>query len=91
MFSVFLLFSFWGENMSHPIETNKHGDAEPPITKVGQLEGARNLIRIECSCGAVWIRYGNKALDKRERQQFIAKHAEHNLKSIQVTSKVYRT
>jgi len=56
--------------------------------KVGELEGARKLIRIECSCGAIWIRYGNKALDKRERQRFIAKHAEHDLKAFQATSKV---
>lgn len=58
--------------------------------KISELEGARNLIRIECSCGAVWIRYGNKAVDKRERQYFIAAHAEHDLKSFQVTSTVTR-
>jgi len=51
-------------------------------TKIGELEGVRNLTRIECSCGAVWIRYGNKAFDKRERQQFIAKHWEHEVKLV---------
>lgn len=56
--------------------------------KISELEGARNIRRIECSCGEVWIRYGNKALDKRERQRFIAKHAEHDLKSFQATSTV---
>lgn len=56
--------------------------------KVSELIGARNLMRIECSCGDVWIRYGNKALDKRERQQFIAKHAKHDLKAFSVTSTI---
>lgn len=56
--------------------------------KVSELEGSRNLISIECSCGAVWICYGNKALDKREGQSFIAKHGEHDLVNFQATSKV---
>ena len=55
--------------------------------KVGDMEGVRKLIRIECSCGAVWIRYGkNKYVDKRERQYFIAKHGDHDLKRFEVTS-----
>lgn len=58
--------------------------------KVVELEGARNLVRIECSCGAEWIRYGNKAFDKRERQKFIAKHGGHDLVRFQATSTVTR-
>lgn len=58
--------------------------------KVKDLKGARNIYRIECSCGDVWIRYGNKALDNRERQKFIEKHAEHNLKGLSATSTVTR-
>ena len=58
--------------------------------KISELEGARKISRIECSCGGVWIRYGNKALDKRDRQRFIAKHAEHDLTSFQAISTVTR-
>lgn len=55
--------------------------------KIGELEGKRKLIRIECSCGAVWIRYGkNKNFDKRQRQYFIAKHYDHDLTSFEVIS-----
>jgi len=57
-------------------------DKKQERQKIGDLEGVRNLIRIECSCGDIWIRYGNKALDKRERQRFIAKHAEHEVKLV---------
>lgn len=58
-------------------------------TKVGELKGARNLTRIECSCGQTWIRYGNKKLDAKERRAFIKTHKDHDLLSFQVTSKVW--
>lgn len=57
--------------------------------KVGELKGARNLRRIECSCGATWISYGNKKLDTKERRAFIEKHKDHDLLSFQVTSKAW--
>ncbi len=52
--------------------------------KVGSLEGVRYLKRVECSCGAKWKRSDrpeDKRKSKRERQCFIALHAEHNLRS----------
>jgi hypothetical protein len=63
-------------------------DLEPmeavPMTdalKVGSLEGVRYLKRVVCSCGASWERGEDKVKAKRERQRFIAQHAEHNLRS----------
>ena len=58
--------------------------------KVGELKGARNVLRIECTCSgiAIWIRYGNRAFDNTERRRFIARHADHELKHVQVRSTV---
>ena len=79
-----------GKQVLEKVKGTGSGTRSNRAMNVGELEGARNLVSIECSCGAVWIRYGNKALDKRERQQFIAKHSQHDLKGFHVTSKVTR-
>ena len=58
--------------------------------KIGELKGARDLQRIECSCSgiAIWIAHGNKKFDAKERRKFIEAHKDHDLESFQVTSKV---
>ena len=56
--------------------------------KVSQLKGARNLIKIECSCGAIW-QEKKDAKDKRAKLRFMKEHAEHMLKSFTATSTVY--
>lgn len=59
--------------------------------KVGELKGAKNLIRIECSCSgiAIWIAYGNKKFDARERRKFIETHKDHELTSHEARSTLF--
>jgi len=49
--------------------------------KVGELKGYKNIGRIECSCGEVWTQQGNNG-DKRKKQSFIKKHAEHEIRAV---------
>lgn len=60
----------------------------PLNTKVGELEGARHLMYIKCSCGAEWRATGDKKVDRRERPRFIAKHAGHQIEGMGLTTRV---
>jgi hypothetical protein len=59
--------------------------------KVGELKGAKNIIRIECSCSgiAIWIAHGNKKFDAKERRKFIESHKDHELSRYQARSTVF--
>ncbi len=66
------------------------GEIMPLDKNVGELKGARNIVRIECSCSgiAIWIAHGNKKFDAKERRKFIEAHKDHKLESFIVKSKL---
>lgn len=58
--------------------------------KVSEFKGSRTLVRLECSCGGLWIRYGNRAEDRESLRKFVEEHGDHEAGRFIVSSSITR-